>query len=335
MVILLWIVTALVLYLLGSGVMRCFYRKGLRNGLNGYYGPGEVLPAGFCVLIGATQVCHLAAVFLRWSVSRTVLLWVAVLFALAVAGVIVLVISRTRQTSTKGSCSVGAWKMSEQLLAGAFALSVVFQMIMIMTGDKSCNTGDMTLEMVRTNLAQDQFYSINPLTGQPYTAGVPIRLKILCLPSLYTFICRLTGLDPELVVCRLVPVTVLAVSYFAYSVLGKILFGNDRTGRLLMLFVISVLFWCGDYMDVMDGFLLLHSGYRGVSVRNGVLFPFTLGMCLKKKWKVSVLAILAEACIVWTLYGLGACLLVVVVMLFIDLWIRVREGRGGQSCRNS
>ena len=102
-----------------------------------------------------------------------------------------------------------------------------------------------------------------------------------------------------------------------------------------MLFVISVLFWCGDYLDVMDGFLLLHSGYRGVSVRNGILLPFTLGMCLKKKWKVSVLAILAEACIVWTLYGLGACLLVVVVMLLIDLWVRAKEGRGGQSCRNS
>ena len=102
----------------------------IRNGLNGYYDPGEVLPAGFCVLIGATQVCHLAAVFLKWSVSRTVLLWVAVLSALTVAGVIILMTSRTRQTSTKGSCIVGAWKMSEQLLAGAFALSVVFQVIM-------------------------------------------------------------------------------------------------------------------------------------------------------------------------------------------------------------
>lgn len=328
MVILLWLIMALVLYLLGYSVMRCLYG-------NGHYGPGEILPAGFCVLIGVAQVFHLAAVFLGWSVSRTALLWVAVLSALTVVGVIVLMISRSRQASTKGSRSVGAWKMSEQLLAGAFVLSVVFQIIMIMTGDKSCDTGDMTLEMVRTNLAQDQIYSINPLTGHPYTAGVPIRIKILCLPSLYTFICRLTGLDAELVVCRLVPVTVLAVSYFAYSVLGKILFGSDRTGRLLMLLVISVLFWCGDYMDVMDGFLLLHSGYRGVSVRNGILFPFTLAMCLKKKWKVSVLAILAEACIVWTLYGLGACVLVVVVMLFIDLWIRIRAGRGGEACRNS
>ncbi len=328
MVILLWLIMALVLYLLGYGVMRCLYG-------NGHYGPGEILPAGFCVLIGVAQVCHLAAVFLGWSVSCTALLWVAVLSALTVAGVIVLVTSRNRQTSTKGSRSVGAWKMSEQLLAGAFVLSVVFQIIMIMTGDKSCNTGDMTLEMVRTNLAQDQVYRMNPLTGQPYTAGVPIRIKILCLPNLYTFICRLTGLDAELVVCRLMPVMLLVVSYFAYSALGKILFGSDRKGRLLMLFVISVLFWCGDYMDVMDGFLLLHSGYRGVSVRNGILLPLTLGMCLKKKWKVSVLAILAEACIVWTLYGLGACVLVVVVMLLIDLWIRVREGRGGEACRNS
>ena len=331
MVIVLWLIMALVLYLSGYSVMRCLYG----NGLNDQCGPGEILPAGFCVLIGCAQVCHLSSVFLNWSVSRIAFLLLAVLSVLTVAGAVILATSRSRQPFAKGSRSVGPWKMSQQLLAGAFALSVVFQVIMIMTGDKSCNTGDMTLEMVRTNLAQDQVYSINPLTGQPYTAGVPIRLKILCLPSLYTFICRLTGLDAELVVCRLMPVVVLVISYFAYSVPGKILFGSDRTGRLLMLLVISVLFWCGDYMDVMDGFLLLHGGYRGVAVRNGILFPFTLGMCMQKKWKLAALSILAETCIVWTLYGLGACLLVVVVMLLINLWIRVREGRGGETCRNS
>lgn len=333
MVILLWILMALALCLLGGGVMRCL----CGSRLEGDYTPGEFVPAGFCVLIGATEVFHLVAVFGGWSVSLIAFLWVGFISVLTIGTGILLLTVRKSKTTRRSKSAISkemsiSW--AEQLLAGAFALSVVFQIIMIMTGNRNCDTKDMTLEMVRTFLVQDQIYDVNPLTGQPYTAGVPLRLQILCLPSLYAFLCRVTGLDAELVVCRVVPVTVLIVSYFAYSIPGKILFGRDRTGRLLMLFVISVLYWCGDYMESMDGFLLLHSGYRGVSIRNGILFPFTLGMCLQKNWKVSVLAILAEACIVWTLYGLGACLLVVVVMFVIHLWIRVRERRGGEACRN-
>lgn len=335
MVILLLILLALVLYLSGCGIKRCLYGNKYKDD----HMLGEILPTGLCVLIGAAEAAHLATVFLGWPVSRMALLWVGIVGIMAVGSVILLVSGRRNEVSGRRSAGdqsgAGRWKMSEQLLAGAFALSVVFQIIVIMTGDRNCDTGDMTLEAVRTFLARDQVYSVNPLTGQPYTAGVPLRIKILSLPSLYASICSVTGLDAELVVCRIVPVVVLVAGYFAYSMLGKILFGKDRTGRLVMLLVISVLFWCGDYMDVMDGFLLLHSGYRGVAIRNGILIPFTLGMCLKRKWKSAVLAILAEACIVWTLYGLGACLLVVAVMLLMDLWIRVRGRRGGEACRNS
>lgn len=350
MVILLWILMAVVPALLGNGAIRCLYGKRYQD----FFGLGEILPVGFCVVIGGTEAAHLMTVFLGWSVSRVSLLWGGMMVILLVASVILLwAVPGGRKTvsgrgaAESGKCfrdvvargagrhEAGTVKMTDQLLAGAFALSVMFQVIVIMTGDWSCDSGDMTLEMVRTFLAKDQVYGVNPLTGQAYAAGVPLRLRILCLPSLYAFICRLTGLDAELVVCRMVPVAVLFGSYFAYSILAKVLFEKDRTGRFVMMLVISVLYWCGDYPDAMDGFLLLHGGYRGLAIRNGILIPFALGMCLQRKWKAAVLAVLAEACIVWTLYGLGACLLVVVVMFFIDLWIRARERRGGEACGNS
>lgn len=59
----------------------------------------------------------------------------------------------------------------------------------------------------------------------------------------------------------------------------------------------------------MDGFSLLYCGYRGVTVRNLVLIPYVFSLGLRKRWKTVLLCILAEACIVWTLYGLGAGLL--------------------------
>ncbi len=333
MVILLLIILALVLYLSGCGAVRCFYG----NKYSGNSVLGEILPAGFCALIGAAEVSHLAAVFLEWPVSKMAFLWAGLMGILSAGGLMVRLAGR-KKAAGDGYSSDDKKRLndrSQQLLTVVFILSVVFQIIVIMTGDRNCDTGDMTLETVRTFLAQDQVYNTNPLTGQPYTAGVPLRIKILSLPGLYASVCTVTGLDAELVVCRIMPVIVLLISYFVYSVLGNILFGKDRTGRLLMLLVISVLYWCGDYMDAMDGFLLLHSGYRGISIRNGILIPFTFAMCLQKKWKAAVLAILAEACIVWTLYGLGSCALVVAVMLLIDLWIRARKRRGGEVCRNS
>ena len=99
-----------------------------------------------------------------------------------------------------------------------------------------------------------------------------------------------------------------------------------------MLILVAVLIWCGDYMVSMDGFQLMHCGYRGTAIRNGILVPFALSMCLQKKWKSAVLAILAEACIVWTLYGMGVCLLMTVIMLVLSLTAGRREGR---TCRNS
>jgi hypothetical protein len=96
-----------------------------------------------------------------------------------------------------------------------------------------------------------------------------------------------------------------------------------------MMLLVSVLFWCGGYMDSMDGFLLMYCGYSGVAIRNAVLIPFVVGMCLQKKWKPAVLAILAEACIVWTLYGLGACFFVTAGLLLVSLWMGKRARRGG------
>ncbi len=336
MVDFLWILMIPAPVLLGSGVMGCLYGKN-----RGRFALGEVLPAGFCVLIGVAEAAHLAAVFLQWPVSRMALLWIGMVGALAVASVIVMIAGNRGKKAEEGG-SIPEVKSSDtkeglvarRLVAGAFVLSALFQVIVILMGDLSCNLGDMTLETVQSFLAEGEVYGVNPLTGQPYVEGIPLRLKILCLPSLYASVCCLTGLDAELVVCRIVPVVVLLGSYFAYSLLGKVLFGKDRMGRWVMLLIVSVLFWCGDYMDAMDGFLLLHGGYRGVAIRNGILIPFTLGMSLKKKWKGIALAILAEACMVWTFYGLGACLLVVVGMLFVHLWIRVLARRGGEACGN-
>lgn len=83
--------------------------------------------------------------------------------------------------------------------------------------------GDMTLETVNTFLKENSIYTVDPLTGEPYTQGMSFRLKLLCLPTLYGTISRWSGMAPETVVYRLIPCLTLCMGYLAYGRLGAVL----------------------------------------------------------------------------------------------------------------
>ena len=146
-----------------------------------------------------------------------------------------------------------------------------------------------------------------------------MRLKILCLPSLYGFLCNVTGVSPLVLVQRVVPVAVLLCGYVAFAALGRTLFAEDKEKRACFLLVVSVLFWVGAYAYGMDGFNVLCCGWRGVTLRNAVLLPWLVSLMLRRKWLSVILCILAEACVVWTLYGMGVGLLVALGLLLADI----------------
>ena len=85
MVDFLWILMIPAPVLLGIGVMGCLYGKN-----RGCFELGEVLPAGFCVLIGVAEAAHLAAVFLKWPVQRMAFMWIGMVSLLAVVSVILI-----------------------------------------------------------------------------------------------------------------------------------------------------------------------------------------------------------------------------------------------------
>ena len=107
------------------------------------------------------------------------------------------------------------------------------------------------------------------------------------------------------------PAVILLCSYAAYRALACSLFpreGGRRLRRACFMTIVSLLMWTGTYAFGMDGFGLLVCGWRGTSIRNGVLLPWLFSLCIRRKWLWTVLCIAAEACIVWTLYGCGTCL---------------------------
>lgn len=342
MALLLWLILALVPFLLGKGALRILYGKRYAREFDG---PDAFL-TGIMVCIGMTEAAHLTAVFLKWPFSSSVKM-ICVLAGGTLAAVLLMMLSGSRRQKNdpflrrsrekeqlRKRLSDTGYTTAQQLLFAAVGLSVLLQIVLIMTSDMSYWEGDMTRETVTSFLASDAVYQVNPLTGQQYAAGIPLRIRILSLPTLYGTLCSLFGIPVDQLVGRMIPAAVLAAGYFAYGRLGKALFGEDRTKRQIFLLLVSVLFWFGDYMAAADSFGVLHCGYRGTAIRAAVLLPYTICLCLRGKWKSVLLCILAEACIVWTLYGMGVCLLTAVLMFLVRFAVGRRNRQEDASCRN-
>ena len=293
----------------------------------------DLLIRGCLIIIGLTEVAHLAGCLLGWSfLAVTDLLLaeiVVAVFALILFGLIahkkaIVVSAIVGKTTPEKEKAI----RRQQILTVVLALFILLQVLLLLTGERVWTDGDMTLETVNTFLKENGIYTVDPLTGEPYTQGMSFRLKLLCLPTLYGTISRWSGMAPENVVYRLIPCLTLCMGYLAYGRLGAVLFDNNREKRNIFLIVVGILFCAGTYMPGVDGFDIFYGGFRGVTIRAVVLLPYLLACLLERKYLGAVLCILAEACMVWTLYGAGVCLLVTAA------WVALRWLWTMRSCNS-
>lgn len=299
-------------------------------------------------MTGLAVTAHVTAVFTGQSFSRCTVLFLGIMgAALLLAAVLFLFyligncapvkvplvalfygVIRRKKKEEGGLPSADAGNRpdsAEKLLIGLVWILAAAQLFYLLWNAGVYAAGDMTVETVGSFLETDGIYRVDPLTGQAYTEGMPSRLKILCLPTLYGIFCRLSGLSPEEVVTAAVPVWIFVSSYAAFFCVGKSLFPKSRKKRICFLISVNILMWAGCGFRSMDGFSLLYCGYRGVTVRNLVLIPYLISLCLRKRWKTMFLCILAEACMVWTFYGMGACLLTAAGLFLTER--RQQDGR--------
>lgn len=273
---------------------------------------GDFFLMAVTALIGLAEMAHLAAVFLKWPFSRCALFFGCLAGAAGVLGFGLLFFVLRKRCAGTGRALVRP-ALPEALLYAFFAALALSQLIFLCAGNTMYRGGDMTAETVGSFLAADSVYRVNPLTGAPYTGGIPLRLKILCLPSLYASLCRWTGLRPAALVQTAVPVAVWFGSYVSFYVLACSFFPDDaarprqRRRRACFMAVVALLLWAGSYREGMDGFGILFAAWRGAVIRNVVLMPWLVSLCLRRKWLCAMLCIMAEACITWTWYGCGAC----------------------------
>ncbi len=329
MIYLLGIVWILVPYFLGKGIIDILCCRKGRRGMDRV----DSLFVGVNVIIGLAEAFHLGAVLAGWSLHVCVKgFGMAVSACLGAALLASLFVRRGQKEDPKERVRrlVERKRISLpcQLLAVLAAVLMILQLISVFAEPEIYLEGDMTLETVNSFLAEDGVYRVNPLTGAPYEAGMPLRLKILCLPTLYAFLCRIFSVEAQQAVWHLIPALMLIYGYLAYFQLSGILFHEEREKRICFLILVVALLWVEDYLFGMDGFGALHSGFRGVSIRGLLLLPYTFSLALRKKWSWAALCILAEACLVWTFYGLGACLFVTAGMYLAGRLVKRKEAFG-------
>ncbi len=284
----------------------------------------------FIILItGAAEAAHLAGVFLHRPVSGCTVLF-GIFTVSAAALLFILTAVRRHRGFCRREAGEGRARFSrkEMLLPVLFGLLAVSQIIYILCGKNAYLQGDMTVETVQSFLETDTVYGVNPMTGRAYEGGIPTRIEILCLPTLYAVLSRIFHIRPERLILQGIPVMVLIGCYGAYACLAKGLFPGNRRKQFCFLIVTAFLIWIGSGSFGADGFGLLLSGWRGVTIRNGILVPYAVSLCLRKKFIYLPLCILAELCIVWTLYGMGVCLAVVLGMMLVSLF--TGKGRAGK-----
>ena len=309
-------------FLLGAGIKSVLNRFNKKEKFTGY----ELFLYGFICMLGICEAGHLTGVILDFSLQFSGKI---ALGCMAIAEIIAIPLICTSRKKNKENKEL--YKFSPVMLL--FGAMFVFQMVYLWTSPVLQTSGDITLETVNSFLTTNGIYSVSPLTGKIYS-GAPFRYEILCLPTVYAWISSWFDLAPEMVVVRIVPIIVLCAAYMAYYLLADTLFEGyeDKKSRqwLFMLFV-SIIFMLCESAVFSEGYGVLHCGHLGTTMRNSILIPLVLHGALERKWVLAILCVLAEACIVWTFWGVGLCVLVLagVVCTRIILkskWFRDKEG---------
>lgn len=294
--------------IVGNGILRVIYRKRTQWD----FAVADALLTGEIAVIGAAEAAHLCAVFAGLSFSRSTVVFGTFMAVFTLTGLAAAFFFRKGGIAEFRNNLTGTLSDRCSVLYVLFCILVLFQAIYILSGSGIYRGGDMTVETVGSFLHTDRVYQVNPMTGADYLEGIPLRLKILCLPGLYGALCRLFSSEPATLVGKVIPLTVLISSYGAFACLGRCLFAEDKKKRHCFLAMAALLVWVGNVGLGIDGFGILCSGWRGIVIRNTVLVPFMISLYLRKKWVPVLFCIAAEACITWTFYGAGVCLLTTV-----------------------
>lgn len=179
---------------------------------------------------------------------------------------------------------------------------------------------DAVYEITLGNVTSGSLMTVHPFLGTTTDASMPLRMQILGLSSFYSGLITISQQSPYMIMCKVVPVAVWVLSMLLYWAFAEKLFGEDSDKRWLFMCMVAWIYLATSNSAGMIGQRVFYAGFSGETIRGALLIPYTVYVSWQKKWYLAVLAVLAEACLVWTTFGVGYCLLIAACMFLVHLW---------------
>ena len=272
------------------------------------------------VLLGCAEVAHVITIMTDRSLQTyTILCGVFSLAGLFVcAGIIWFLhfkLKKSQKLSEKSIYSPVVWIFA--VLAG-ITIYRLFQGYVP-------SLEDAVYEIVIGNLESKKIMTEHPFMGGEMESAIPMRFQILGLSSLYSALITFSQQSQYMIMCKIVPLCVWCFSLLVYWMFAKDLFGENIHKKWMFVTCIATIYLLTGESTGFLGNRLFYAGFSGETIRGLVLMPYTLYVCLHKKWILAVVAILAEACLVWTTYGIGYCAWIALCMFVVHLLLDRRE----------
>ena len=272
------------------------------------------LITGLWVLLGCAEMAHLITIITNRSLQTyTTLCSVLVLAGLfAYIGIFVYWYhGHKKSIAYSGKVTISPAMLVFALLAGM----TIYRLF----GDYVPDLQDAVYEIVIGNLESGSIMTAHPFLGIDAEAGVPMRLQILGLSSLYSALITFSQQSQYMIMCKMVPLGVWVLSILIYWAFAEELFSGNHHKKWLFVSMVACLYLATSGSEGMAGYRLFFAGFSGETIRAVLLMPYTLYVCWRKKWSLAVIAVLAEVCLVWTTYGLGYCFIIAVCMFGVHL----------------
>lgn len=273
---------------------------------------------GLWVVIGCAQAAHLITIMTDRSLQTyTLLCGVFVLAGLIIYISCVYLLKKKGRLS--GAERSGKSSGSSKMYKSFFAVMLVFTCVHFIRGYVP-DLQDAVYEITLGNLESGSIMSVHPFLGQAVENTMPMRMQIPGLSSLYSVLVTISQQSPYIILCKIVPLALWVCTMLLYRAFAEKLFPKDDRRQWLFLSFAAFFLLITSKSPGMPGYRLFFAGFSQESIRGILLLPYTLYVSWQRKRLLTVVALLAEICLVWTTYGIGYCAVAAACMWGVHLW---------------
>ena len=159
---------------------------------------------------------------------------------------------------------------------GALIFWLFLGLVWVLATQTGGNRSDAMVETVQTTLLTNTMNQFHPFTRQPLELGVIMSRKLITLPFWYSSLSVWTGLAPVDTVWSLGSTMTVFFSLMAFGELAGLLFFRDFRKSWLLVVLMELMYFSGDYYIGAAGYRQLFYGYSGEVIVATVILPGVL-----------------------------------------------------------